>query len=157
MKFSIVIPVYNVQHFLPKCLKSISSQSFSDYEVICIDDGSTDESLILLREFSNTTDFQFIIIHQENQGLSAARNAGLKVAHGDYILFLDSDDWLEPDALQTLADNLCGEDMLCFNGRRFLEDNQQYEAPDRIDPEPSLSGWDYYNRYIGYSVRPVYP
>lgn len=155
MLFSIIIPIYNVAQYIPKCLESVFSQSFCDLEVICVDDGSSDNSLTIVNHFVNEVNSRFpdstsshlSVIHQENQGLSAARNAGLKVAHGDYILFLDSDDWLEPDALQTLANNLCGEDMLCFNGRRFLEDNQQYEAPDRIDPESSLSGWDYYNRY----------
>lgn len=149
MRFSIIIPIYNVEHFLQKCLDGLHLQTFTDYEVICVNDGSTDGSRSIVEEWINVSgnDHKVRLINQANAGLSAARNAGLKVAQGEYVLFLDSDDWLEPNALQALADNLNGEDMLCFNGRRYFEDKEQYEQADNLQPESNITGWEYYNRH----------
>lgn len=145
MHFSIIIPVYNVAPYLRECLDSVIRQTYTDYEVICINDGSTDESLSILQEYRSRYP-QIQLISQENKGLSAARNAGIKVAKGDYIILLDSDDWIEPDMLQTLAEKQHGEDMVCFNGRRYFEDGTQ-EDPDEGITETDLTGWDYYNKY----------
>ena len=141
MLFSIIVPVYNVELYLRQCLDSVIHQTFSDYEIICINDGSTDNSSVILQEYS-----QIRIINQANKGLSAARNIGIKEATGDYLIFLDSDDWLENDALQIIHDNLTDEDLLCFNGRRFFEDGKQ-EVPDAGIREENLTGWAYYNKY----------
>lgn len=99
MKVSIVIPVYNVELYLRQCLESVLAQTFSDFEAICVNDGSTDDSLAILKEFA-AKDPRFRIIEQPNGGLSAARNTGAEKAQGKYLYFLDSDDWIEPDLLQ---------------------------------------------------------
>lgn len=144
MLFSIIIPVYNVENYLRDCLDSVLSQSFSDWEAVCVNDGSTDHSLSILEEYASR-DNRITVISQPNGGLSAARNTGLNAAKGDYVIFLDSDDWLEADALKTLYENLHGEDLLCFNGRRYFEDSGQYEKADNLLPETYQTGWDYYS------------
>lgn len=94
MRFSIIIPVYNSEKYLQKTLDSVCLQQFSNFEVICINDGSTDHSLDILENYQNT--FSFItIITQNNSGPGAARNKGLTIAKGEYVLFCDSDDWFE--------------------------------------------------------------
>ncbi|MEP0711405.1 glycosyltransferase [Algoriphagus sp.] len=98
--FSIIIPCYNQAHFLIDCLGSLLGQTFTNWEAILVNDGSTDRTADLAEEFLQK-DARIQFISQSNQGLSAARNAGLHLAEGEYILFLDADDWLEPDCLQT--------------------------------------------------------
>ena len=90
---SITIPIYNVSKYLPKCLNSIFGQDFKDFEVICVNDGSTDSSLNILKEFSKIYP-NLKIITQKNQGLSVARNTGMEQAQGEYIMFVDADDFL---------------------------------------------------------------
>jgi len=145
MQISIIIPVYNVEKYLRQCLDSVLNQEADDYEVICINDGSTDGSGEILHEYSEKYD-KIKVIQQENKGLSAARNAGMKAAYGEYIFFLDSDDWLVPNALEILKKEANGEDIICFNGRRYFEDGS-LEVPDEGITESNLSGWDYYNKY----------
>jgi glycosyltransferase involved in cell wall biosynthesis len=143
--FSIIIPVYNVELYLRQCLESVLNQTYSDFEVVCVNDGSTDNSAAILNEYARNG-ARIKIIDQKNRGLSAARNAGIKGASGEYILLLDSDDWLEPNTLQTLADKQDGEDMVCFNGRRWFEDGTT-ETPDKGIEEQGMTGWNYYNKY----------
>lgn len=145
MKFSIIIPLYNVEQYIEKCIESIAEQSFTDYGVVFVDDGCTDDSAVIAEELSVKRGIPFKIIHQTNQGLSAVRNAGLKEASGEYVLFLDSDDWIEPNALSTLADNINGEDLICFSGRRYFEDSGAYEEADLLERKKYGTGWDYYS------------
>ncbi len=91
---SVIVPVYNVEKFLQRCLDSISNQDFNNFECICIDDGSTDGSGKILDEYAKK-DSRFIVIHKKNGGVSAARNEGLNCAKGEYVSFVDSDDWIE--------------------------------------------------------------
>lgn len=100
-KISIVIPVYKVEQTLNRCIDSVLSQTYNDFEIILVNDGSPDRC----GEICDTYDakYPFVsVIHQENRGLSFARNAGLKIARGKYIMFLDSDDYLEPDCLEAV-------------------------------------------------------
>jgi len=145
MKYSFIIPVYNVEQYLRDCLNSVLVQTYPDYEVICVNDGSTDGSMAILEEYQQKY-HQIIIISQPNKGLSGARNAGIRASKGDYIFFLDSDDWIEPDTLKVLAEMQRGEDLICFNGRRFFE-NGIIEEPDSAIEETQLTGWEYYNKY----------
>ena len=92
--FSIIIPVFNVAPYLRECLDSVLSQTFTDWEAICVDDGSTDGSGAILDEYA-AKDKRFRVVHKENEGVSVARNVGLDLANGEYILFLDSDDTFE--------------------------------------------------------------
>ncbi|MBE7018668.1 MAG: glycosyltransferase family 2 protein [Ruminococcaceae bacterium] len=97
--FSIVVPAYNSEQFLSMCIRSVLSQSESDFELLIVDDGSSDNTLSILQKLSQT-DARIKVFHQENKGHTGARNTGLKNATGEYVLFLDSDDGLEPDVLK---------------------------------------------------------
>lgn len=99
-KFSIIVPVYNTEKYVKRCLDSIKSQSFKDYEVIIVNDGSTDNSSDIISKYS------YKVINQENQGLSMVRNNGVKEASGDYLIFLDSDDYIEKDLLEEINNSL---------------------------------------------------
>lgn len=143
-RFSIIIPVYNVQQYLPHCLDSVLAQTCPDWEAVCVNDGSMDGSLAILNEYASK-DKRFRIIDQPNGGLSAARNAGIRAAKGEYIFFLDSDDWIVPDALEHLNRNVHGQDMLCFAGRKFIEAEQAYHQPDALPEAAYFSGMAYYN------------
>jgi len=98
---SIIVPVYNVAPYLEECLQSIARQSFGDFECIVVDDGSTDGSGEMCDSWA-ACDPRFRVLHQENRGLSAARNTGLDVASGEYVQFVDSDDWVEPNYTEAL-------------------------------------------------------
>lgn len=103
-KISIIIPVYNVENYLKRCLDSIVNQTLQDIEIICVNDGSTDGSQKILEKY-RSMDYRIKIVIQENEGLSAARNAGLKIARGEYIGFVDSDDWIDLDFYDVLYKN----------------------------------------------------
>ncbi len=96
---SIIIPIYKVEAYLPKCLESILDQNYNNIEVICVNDESPDQSLELLSEYSQK-DARVKVVNQKNQGVSAARTRGLKVAKGDWILFVDGDDWIDKDTCE---------------------------------------------------------
>lgn len=144
MLFSLIIPVYNVEKYLNYCLDSVLSQTFVDWEAICVDDGSTDKSAAILAEYA-AKDARIKVIRQKNSGTATARNTGLKNAVGDYILFLDSDDWLETNALQILFDSLNGEDILCFSGRRYFESSRSFNQADSLATKCYSTGIEYYN------------
>ena len=100
---SIIVPVYNVEAYLEQCLDSIKSQTFTDWECMVVDDGSTDGSGAICDRYA-AEDSRFHVIHQANGGLSAARNTGIAAAKADKIAFVDSDDWISPDMIATLSD-----------------------------------------------------
>lgn len=101
IKVSVIIPVYNTGKYLERCIKSIINQSLTDIEIIVINDGSTDNSEQILKNFA-CKDSRIKIINQKNAGLSITRNNGLKIANGEYISFIDSDDWVDLDFLEKL-------------------------------------------------------
>ncbi len=100
--FSIIIPIYNVMPYIRECLDSVLAQTFSDWEAVCVDDGSTDDSGIILDEYA-AKDKRFVVIHQPNTGVSVARNTAMKVANGEWVTFLDGDDKIDPGRLQALS------------------------------------------------------
>lgn len=116
---SIIIPVFNKADFLSKCLTSITSQTYQHLEIILINDGSTDSSGVICDSFAND-DKRIRVIHQLNSGVSASRNAGLNIATGNYISFIDPDDWIEPHMYETLAKYVLenNADILRFNAYR---------------------------------------
>ena len=142
-KVSVIIPVYNVEKYLAECMDSICGQTLKNIEIICINDGSTDNSLNILKRYAKN-DKRIIVLSQENGGLSVARNTGLNFVNGEYIYFCDSDDKLELTALEELynrakADNL---DMLYFDAEAFFE-NPEVES--------KFSNYkSYYKRKHGY-------
>ena len=102
-KLSIIVPVYKVEKYIHKCVDSILTQTFTDFELILVDDGSPDNSGIICDEYE-VLDNRIKVIHKKNGGLSSARNAGLDVAKGDYIAFIDSDDYITADMFETMLD-----------------------------------------------------
>ncbi len=101
IKISVIVPVYNVEKYLKRCLDSLINQTLKDIEIICVNDGSTDNSLSILDEYAKK-DSRIIILNQKNAGLSAARNSGMEIAKGEYIGFVDSDDWVDLDFYEKL-------------------------------------------------------
>lgn len=122
---SVIIPVYNKEKYLKKCLDSLINQTLTEIEIICINDGSTDNSLSILEEYSKQ-DSRIIIISQENNGPGHARNQGLSAAKGEYVAFIDADDWIELDSLEQLYNNSkeYDSDLVLFNAIEHLPDNQ---------------------------------
>lgn len=132
---TVVVPAYNVEGYLPKCIDSILAQDLSDrmYEIIIVDDGSTDGSGKIADDYSASHD-NIEVIHQANAGLSAARNAGIFAAQGEYIQFVDSDDYLEKNVLAQLVNKMETEDLdvLRFNYRN-VDANYQPFVPNKED------------------------
>ena len=124
MDLSIIIPVYNVEKYIEKCLLSCIKQdiSYEDYEIVVVNDGSPDNSITIVERIAK--DYSNIrIINQENQGLSGARNTGMKHAKGNYIWFVDSDDYIEENCLGRIVSYLNGDlDILQLQYRHVFED-----------------------------------
>ncbi len=137
---TVIMPVYNVLSLLPEAVESVLRQTCPDWELILIDDGSTDGSGAACDRYA-ASDPRIRVIHQENGGLSAARNTGLSAAAGKYLQFLDSDDWLEPDALEVLLQTASdtGADMVIFDAQYEWPDHSMHErsslAPGIYTPE----------------------
>lgn len=127
IKISIVVPVYNVEKYLSTCLDSIIEQNFDDYEIICIDDGSTDCSGRILDEYARKYSF-VSVVHQKNSGQAMARNIGIEKSSGKYIFFLDSDDCIEKDTLAELYDNAENNnvDIVYFDAQCVFESENLY-------------------------------
>lgn len=142
MKLSIIIPAYNAEAYLPQCLDSILAQEHPGCEVIVVDDGSTDGTAALLERYPDVK-----VVHQENRGMSTARNRGLDEARGEYILFVDSDDLLTDGALETLVAELSGEDIIAFNAKKLHDaTGEQTYHPTIREPE-TTDGWTYFCRH----------
>lgn len=123
MRFSILVPVYNVEGWLRDCLDSIFNQTYREFEVVAVDDGSTDDSGRMLDEYA-ASDSRMKVIHQENKGLFDARLAALKEASGEYCVFCDSDDLMERDALEKLEKIIVPEmpDVILYQALRLRDD-----------------------------------
>lgn len=138
-KVSVIVPVYKVEKYLEQCIDSIIGQTYQNLEIILVDDGSPDNCGRICDEYAATDD-RIKVIHQENGGLSAARNAGLDIATGDYIAFVDSDDWILPNAIERMHRayaTSCADLVVCnfglfyeqlFLGERRAESNIEDEV-----------------------------
>ena len=127
-KISVILPVYNVEKYLHVCLNSVLNQTYQDFEIICIDDASTDSSLEILEYFAKKDSRVKIIKQDFNQGPGHSRNCGLNVAKGKYIFFLDGDDWIDFNTFEVLVkkaedNNL---DLLFFNEINFHEERREF-------------------------------
>ncbi len=144
-KVSIIIPVYNVEDYLAECIESVINQSFRDLELICINDGSTDNSLAILEEYAAIDD-RITVISQKNQGLSGARNTGLEYVRGEFVEFLDSDDMLDEQSIETLYSYASAENLdVVFFGAKTVYEYDRLKA--------SFSNYDsYYDSTVRYSV-----
>ncbi len=105
-KVSVIVPIYNIEKFLPTCLESITTQTYKNIEIICIDDGSTDNSAEIVRSFMKN-DERIVFIQKENGGLSSARNAGIEKITGEYVVFVDGDDWIDENTVEIAVQNEC--------------------------------------------------
>lgn len=167
-KLSFIVPVYNVAPYLRKCVNSLLAQDYSDYEIILVDDGSTDNSGAICDEYASpsfvnslTRSVVIKVLHQPNAGLSAARNSGIKAAIGEYICFVDSDDYWEPNVLgglmiQTERENL---DVLRFDYQNVNESSEIFnpnKSPRYIDSKGEVvDGQTYLNTRMGYACYAV--
>lgn len=126
---SVIIPIYNVENYLNKCLDSIIKQTYKNIEIICINDGSTDSSLEILQNYAKK-DVRIKIINQVNKGLGTARNVGLSIANGEFISFVDSDDWVDEDLYKTCIDNIKDDiDIVAFGAKTVnLKNNKIYKG-----------------------------
>jgi len=146
MKFSIIIPIFNSEPYLDKCFNSLICQSFKDWEVICVNDETPDDSMSVILKYVEE-DNRFRYINKPHGGLADTRNFGIKDARGEYLLFLDPDDWIDDNTLRVLNDSLLDEDVLCFTGRRFYEKNNTFSEKGSLIPCNTISGMDYYDKY----------
>ena len=144
-KFSIIIPVYNMEKYLRECLNSIINQTLQDFEVICINDNSTDNSLKILTEYAKK-DNRFIVISQENQGQGVARNKGIDAANGEYLAFVDPDDYIENNMLEQLYKRFkeTNASMILFNHFSF-EDGTN---------DKKISDFEQKSIKFGYTIKP---
>ena len=136
-KISIVIPIYNAEKYIDKLLNSILRQTYKDYEVIFVNDGSKDASLDLLKKYAEKYDF-IKVVNQKNKGRSEARNNGVKKTTGQYITFVDQDDYISPDFLNQMIENINDNDILLSGFNRVLD--------DKIIKEniPESTSWSYF-------------
>lgn len=130
---SIIVPIYNVENYLNKCIESLQSQTLKEIEIILVDDGSPDESGKICDDYAEKA-ARIRVIHQENQGVSAARNAGLAIAKGEYIGFVDPDDWVQPDMYEKLLD-----------------------AIETTDADLAVAGYNYYDEEYIVDKKRLYP
>ena len=139
---SVIIPVYNVEKYLPECLDSVINQSYKNLEIIIINDGSTDNSLSICNEYKEK-DSRIRVISQENKGLAATRNVSLELSSADYIMFLDADDYINLDTVKILYENI-----QIFNADMSLADyTKDLELPINVEPTKRflMSKEDMYN------------
>lgn len=161
-KVTVVVPVYNVETYLPACLDSIIAQTLDEIEIICIDDGSTDSSPMILQKYALEDD-RILVIHQENHGAGFARNVGMQRATGEYIIFLDSDDYFSAEMLETMycraktceadlcmcdaqdINDLTGEKLYHSYLRKPYPDHEPFnchDCPDRIYNISAIAVWN---------------
>ena len=158
-KFSIIIPVYNVEKYIKKCLDSVFNQTYKDFEVIVVNDGTPDKSMEMIKEYNVT------IIDQKNQGLSAARNNAVKKAKGDYIIFLDSDDYWRKDLLKEINKSLKNNpDVVRFQIQEISEDQdgilehkeKGFEGLNGVDAFNVICNYHYLENACCYAIKRKY-
>lgn len=149
MKISVIVPIYNVESYLEQCLQSIVAQTYTDLEIILVNDGSTDQSVKICENFVQR-DSRVKVIHQINGGVSSARNTGIKAATGEYITFVDSDDWLEKEMYQ----NMISANKMHNNAEVIMCDyiNEKEEEKEKITA--NIRGGFYKKQDI---VKELYP
>jgi len=155
-EISILIPVYNVEEYLSQCLDSILNQTFKDFECICVNDGSTDNSLSILQEYASK-DNRIKIINQKNKGVSATRNVCLENSSGKYIAFVDSDDWITDNYLEILyneLERLQYDIAICNHQLYYPEDNKFISFASKIVMNEETAN---FNKFVcGYNFGAVW-
>ena len=133
IKYSFIVPVYNTEKYLDKCLDSLVKQTLKDFEIIIVNDGSTDNSIQIINKYQEKYS-NIKLINQNNQGLSMARNNGVKKSEGEYLIFIDSDDYVELDLLKQIDKNIEEADILRF---QIYEEDEDYQKKAKVE-EPSF-------------------
>ena len=156
-KFSIIVPVYNVEEYIDECLSSIFNQSYKDFEVIVVDDGTKDNSMDIVNKYDVT------VVKEENSGLSTARNNGVKKAKGEYLLFVDSDDYLEKDLLKNVNDNLeDNPDIVRFQIKEITGnketnyEEEPFNTINGVDAFSKISKYHYIENAWAYAINKKY-
>lgn len=154
-KFSIIVPVYNTEKYLKRCLDSIRKQTFKNYEVIIVNDGSTDNSSDIISKYP------FKIINQKNQGLSMARNNGVKESSGEYLIFLDSDDYIEKDLLREINNSLSNNpDLVRYQIKEVFDDKsdvnyeeESFENKDGVEAFKLITKYHFVENAWAYAIK----
>lgn len=148
---SIIVPVYNVENYLKKSLDSLKNQTYENIEIVLIDDGSKDNSGLICDEYAKSDD-RFCVFHKENEGVSSARNIGIEKAQGDYIMFLDADDWFEKNAVGKLVDVIEKEnvDVVLFEYSVDYDDGKS-----KVNLHKDIEGTISIENAIMYSITPL--
>lgn len=155
-KVSVLVAAYNAAPFLRQCLDSMLAQTMSDFQVVCVDDASTDDTLSILNDYA-ARDPRFEVVHLEkNQGQAHARNVGLRMATGEFICFLDADDWLDADALEQLVNAFDSDtDCVLFDVLMHYADHEEHYA-SRLTPYALLTGEDAFRLSLTWQIHGVY-
>ena len=136
---SVIVPVYNVELFLPKCIESILSQTYNEFELLLIDDGSTDKSGELCDNYAQQ-DNRIKVVHKNNGGVSSARNKGIQLSQGRYICFVDADDWLEPDYFSLVSPTLAKQKSQLLLNNWFSDDGRGHEDNNFVGKKSMAMG-----------------
>lgn len=169
---SVIIPIYNVEQYLEKCLESVINQTYKDLEIICVNDCSPDNSAEILKKYAERDDRIILVNREKNGGLSAARNSGLEIATGEYIYFLDSDDWIDLDYIKKMVETIENTNAdIVYNANVVKEEedkssyvkdsvykyNSFYENNDAIN-KPLWSVWSHiYKRKLLVNYKIAFP
>lgn len=149
IKYSVIVPVYNAEKYLEKCLDSIINQSFDNFELILVNDGSNDKSLHILKDYAKK-DKRIILIDQKNQGVSSARNRGISEAKGEYLMFVDSDDYIDLKTLEIIDKSTNGVDIIRF---QFVEVDNFKETAIPEEGFEKMSGDEAFIKILKYKYR----
>lgn len=142
---SVIIPCYNVEKYVKKCVTSIICQTYGNIEVICINDGSTDDTLSMLKDFAKN-DVRIKLYDQENKGLSETRTLGIQYSTGDYIIFVDSDDWIELNCIETLMQIKKNYDVVCFS---YMREFKGQSLPKKLGLSGEFTAEEIQRRIVG--------
>lgn len=149
VKFSIILPVYNVEKYLSACIESILRQEYNDYEIILVDDGSTDRSSVICDEYAMKSD-KIKVFHKENGGQSDARNVGLRISSGEYVFFVDSDDFLIDNRVLNRFVRIIdakSPDVIAFKSVKWYEKTQKF-GTNNDDLSVSINAVEPYQKYL---------
>lgn len=164
IKISVIVPVYNTEKYLKKCIDSILNQSFEEFEIIIINDGSTDGSLAIIEEYQAKYD-NIVVINKQNEGQGVARNKALEISKGEYIAFVDSDDYIECTMLQSMYTKslkndldivVCNYKFVDINGHRIRDDNILLNDNEIIDKMECIKRFLVTNEIEGFSWNKLF-
>ena len=140
MLLSFILPCYNVSEYVEECIQSLLNQKFYNFEIIAVDDGSIDDTGLILDRYQ--AESRIRVIHQSNQGVAAARNRGFKEANGKYVVFIDSDDFVEPDFFNSVIDaaEINSADIVLFGARNYYDEKKEFETAWYYMPDKKIIG-----------------